>query len=47
MMPNQDVAASTSGADRQHLIACECCDAVYQRASLAEGERASIIAYCL
>ncbi|SFI34183.1 paraquat-inducible protein A [Collimonas sp. OK307] len=42
MMPNQDVArdTSTSGADGQHLIACEYCDTVYQRAGLAEGEQA-------
>ncbi len=41
-MTNHDIArdASASGADRQHLIACQYCDAIYQRTDLAEGERA-------
>ncbi|HWW06234.1 paraquat-inducible protein A [Collimonas sp.] len=43
-MTNHDIArdASASGAELQHLIACDYCDAVYQlqRADLAEGERA-------
>lgn len=40
MMPNRDVAASAPGADRQHLVACEYCDAVYHRTDLAKGEQA-------
>jgi paraquat-inducible protein A len=44
MMPNRDAArdAPSTGTDRQHLIACDHCDAVYlhQLTDLAEGERA-------
>jgi paraquat-inducible protein A len=41
-MTDHDITrnAPASGADSQHLVACEHCDAVYQRTGLAEGERA-------
>jgi paraquat-inducible protein A len=47
MMPDpapevaRDVPAADAG--RRHLIACICCDAVYQRTDLAEGERAQCL----